>query len=169
MQVYGFRIILDFKQADIFRDIEISDQDNFEDLHNSIVQAFDLDAGEMSSFYKSDNNWNQGDEISLFAVDDNSQVMSELSLSEICIEKGDKLLYVFDFLNMWTFYVELMEINEPKSGVPYPRCIYSEGLMPGEREDFQFESRENLSEDQSEGGLFDNDNFEEFDEFNEYE
>ena len=54
MTLYGFRIILDYKQADIFRDLEISSEDSFEDFHNSIVQAFALDAGELASFYKSD-------------------------------------------------------------------------------------------------------------------
>ena len=69
MTIYGFRVILDYKQADIFRDIEISSEATFEDLHNSIVQAFALDSGEMASFYKSDEQWTQGEEISLFAVD----------------------------------------------------------------------------------------------------
>tara|TARA_B100001093_G_C26565801_1_gene900699 strand:- start:278 stop:781 length:504 start_codon:yes stop_codon:yes gene_type:complete len=167
MQVYGFRIILDFKKEDIFRDIEISDKDNFEDLHNSIVQSFGLDVGEMASFYKSDDQWNQGDEISLFPVDDNSLIMSDFNLSQICINKGDKLLYIFDFLNMWTFYVELMEINKNISGVNYPRVIYSEGIMPGEREDIQFKSQVDYSKSNREQRLIDDDDiFQEFDEFN---
>jgi hypothetical protein len=169
MTLYGFRIILDFKQADIFRDIEISSEDTFEDFHNSIVQAFALDAGEMASFYKSDEHWNQGEEISLFAVDEKAFVMSDWTLHQMCTDVGDKMLYVFDFLNMWTFYVELMEINEPNAGESYPRLIYSEGLMPGEREDIQFESEEDLSESSVEGGLFDDDIFEGFDDFEQYE
>lgn len=169
MKLFGFRIILDFKQADIFRDIEISDQDTLEDLHNSIVQAFDLDNGEMASFYKSDNQWNQGDEISLFTVDDHAILMAECLISEICFDKGDKLLYIFDFLNMWTFYVELMEVNDPKSSESYPRLIYSEGLMPGEREDIQFESQEDQTDDKNGGGLFDDDIFGDFDEIDEYQ
>ena len=78
-------------------------------------------------------------------------------------------MYIFDFLNMWTFYVELMEIKEPQSGVSYPRLIYSEGLMPGEREDLQFESHEDLSKNPAESDLFDDDIFEGFDDFNQYE
>ena len=169
MTLYGFRIILDYKQADIFRDLEITSEDSFEDFHNSIVQAFALDAGEMASFYKSDEDWNQGDEISLFAVDEKAFVMSDWNLEQMCTEVGDKLLYIFDFLNMWTFYVELMEIKEPQSGVSYPRLIYSEGLMPGEREDLQFESHEDLSKNPAESDLFDDDIFEGFDDFNQYE
>ena len=52
MTIYGFRVILDYNQADIFRDIEISSEATFEDFHNSIVQAFALDSGEMAHFTK---------------------------------------------------------------------------------------------------------------------
>ena len=169
MAIYGFRVILDFKQADIFRDIEISSEANFEDFHNSIVQAFALDAGEMASFYKSDEHWNQGEEISLFPVDEKAFVMSDWNLEQMCTEIGDKFLYIFDFLNMWTFYVEVMEINEPQSGESYPRLIYSEGIMPGEREDIQFESHEDQSDSVGEEGLFDDDIFEDFDDFDQYQ
>lgn len=169
MTIYGFRVILDFKQADIFRDIEISNEATFEDLHNSIVQAFALESGEMASFYKSDDQWTQGDEISLFAVDDKAFVMSDWTIEQMCSEVGCKLLYIFDFLNMWTFYVEVMEISEPKAGESYPRLIYSEGIMPGEREDIQFESHKGLSKTPNEGGLFEDDIFEGFDDFDQYE
>lgn len=169
MTIYGFRVILDFKQADIFRDIEISSEDTFEDFHNSIIQAFALDTGEMASFYKSDEHWNQGDEISLFPVNDKAFVMSDWTIGQMCSEKGDKFLYIFDFLNMWTYYVELMEISEPKAGETYPRLIYSEGIMPGEREDFQFDTHEDQSEYNGQDGLFDDDIFEGFDDFEQYE
>ena len=125
MTIYGFRVILDYNQADIFRDIEISSEATFEDFHNSIVQAFALDSGEMASFYKSDEQWSQGEEISVFAVDEKAFLMCDWTIEQMCTEVGSKMLYIFDFLNMWTFYVEVMEINEPKAGESYPRLIYS--------------------------------------------
>jgi hypothetical protein len=169
MSIYGFRIILDFKQADIFRDIELPDTATFEDFHNSIVQAFALDSGEMASFYKSDDQWNQGDEISLFPVNEYSFVMADWCLKQMCTDVGDKFIYVFDFLNMWTFYVELMQLGEPKSGMSYPRLIYSEGIMPGEREDIQFESSEDQSSESKSSLFEDDDIFEGFDDFDQYE
>ena len=166
--IYRFRAILDTKE-DVFRDIEIDSENTLEELHNGITQAFGFEGNEMASFYVSNENWEQGEEIALFDMSEGMEsirIMNETSIDDVTDRNQPRLLYVYDFLNMWTFYVELMEINEPKSGVPYPRCIYSEGLMPGEREDFQFESHENLSEGQGESGLFDNDIL---DEFNEYE
>jgi hypothetical protein len=68
---------------------------------------------------------------------------------------------------MWTFYVEVMKINEPKSGESYPRLIYSEGIMPGEREDIQFQSE--YDESAKEDGLFDNDLFEDIDDYEQYQ
>ncbi len=65
--IYRFRIILDNKsEEDIFRDIEIRKTDTLEDLHNAITQSFGFDGMEMASFYLSDDEWNQGEEISLF-------------------------------------------------------------------------------------------------------
>ena len=169
MTIYGFRVILDYDQADIFRDIEISSEATFEDFHNIIVQSFALDSGEMASFYKSDEQWTQGEEISLFAVDEKAFLMSDCTIEQMCTEVGSKMLYIFDFLNMWTFYVEVMELNKPKAGESYPRLIYSEGIMPGERENFQFESHEDLSATPKESGLFEDDIFDGFDDFNQYE
>ena len=40
--------------------------------------------------------------------------------------------------------------------------------MPGERENIQFESHENLSETPKESGLFEDDIFDGFDDFNQY-
>jgi hypothetical protein len=166
MAIYGFRVILDENNQDVFRDIEIESTSSFEDFHNSIIQGFGMEGGEMASFYKSDDHWNQGDEISLFPVDDKSFVMGDWSLEQMSSEKGDKFLYIYDFLNMWTFYVELMEIDEPKSGISYPRLIYSEGLMPAESGEKQFETHEDLSE--SNGSTpFEDDIFDGFDDFDQ--
>ena len=65
--IFRFRVVLDNDtKEDIFRDIEIRKTDTFEDLHNSITQSFGFDGSEMASFYLSDDEWNQGEEISLF-------------------------------------------------------------------------------------------------------
>jgi len=65
--IYRFRVILDNDtEEDIFRDFEIRESDTLEDLHNVITQCFGFDGTEMASFYLSDDEWNQGEEISLF-------------------------------------------------------------------------------------------------------
>ena len=62
--IYRFRIILDTKE-DVFRDIEINESSSLEELHNSIIKSFGFLGNEMASFYKTDNDWKQGDELPL--------------------------------------------------------------------------------------------------------
>ncbi len=130
--IYRFRIILDIEE-DIFRDIEIEQEATLEQFHNVITQSFGFDGSEMASFYVSDNQWNQGEEISLFDMSDGNQpirLMNETTLDDVANEDSPKLIYIYDFLNMWTFFVELAEIAEYESGREYPNIMYVHGQVP---------------------------------------
>jgi hypothetical protein len=127
--IYKFRAILDAEE-DVFRDIAINEDDTLEDLHNAIVNAFDFDGLELASFYTCDNQWNQDEEIPLFDTGDTPgemRIMSDLSLEDMLYEKQTKIIYVYDFLNMWTFLVELAAIEEKQAGATYPELLYSLG------------------------------------------
>lgn len=130
--VYKFRVILDAEE-DIFRDIAIMEGDTLEDLHNAIVNAFGFDGMEIASFYTSDDEWSQGDEIPLFDTGDvpgELRTMADYPLNDILDRDNNKIIYVYDFLNMWTFFVELAAIEEPESGVAYPDLLFAHGEMP---------------------------------------
>lgn len=138
--VYKFRVILDAEE-DIFRDIAIEDTDTLEDLHNAIVNGFGFDGMEAASFYTSDEDWSQGDEIPLFDTGDvpgEQRTMAEFTLSETLDRENNKIIYVYDFLNMWTFFVELAAIVEPESGVAYPELLFAHGEMPATAPDHAF-------------------------------
>ena len=104
--IFRFRVVLDNDtKEDIFRDIEIRNTDSLEDLHNVITQSFGFDGSEMASFYLSDDEWNQGEEISLFDVSEGGtdiQLMSQTTIDSVVSESRTKLLYIYDFLNLWT-------------------------------------------------------------------
>lgn len=142
--IYRFRVILDNDtEEDIFRDIEIRKTDTLEDLHNTITQSFGFDGTEMASFYLSDDDWNQGEEISLFDMSEgiNSvKLMSESIIEDIVNEDKTKLIYVYDFLSMWTFFVELGEVVEEAEGTDYPNLMYVHGQIPVEAPDKTFEA-----------------------------
>jgi len=138
--VYKFRVILDTEE-DIFRDIAILEDDTLEDLHNAIVNAFDFDGRELASFYTCDDKWNQEEEISLFDTGDvagEQRIMSDYPLSDILDAENTKIIYVYDFLNMWTFLVELASIEDVAAGETYPSLLFSHGLMPAEAGDKEF-------------------------------
>lgn len=44
-------------------------------------------------------------------------------------KKNAKLLYVYDFLHMWTFFVELLQIENKKSESNYPLTICRHGQV----------------------------------------
>ncbi|WP_283641659.1 IS1096 element passenger TnpR family protein, partial [Mesonia mobilis] len=130
--IYKFRIVLDTLD-DVFRDIEIEESATLEDLHNSVTQAFGFDGTEMASFYLTDEEWNQGEEIVLFDMSEgmNSvRMMNETSLDSVVDEKNTKLIYVYDFFSMWTFYVELADITEAEDGRDYPNLMFAHGQLP---------------------------------------
>jgi Plasmid pRiA4b ORF-3-like protein len=143
--IYRFRVILDNDtDDDVFRDLEIHETDNLEDLHNIITQSFGFDGTEMASFYISDNRWEQGEEISLFDLsDDNSaRLMSDTIINDVVHEISPKLIYVYDFFSMWTFFVELAEIVEESQGVTYPNIMFVKGQVPDDAPQKLFEAED---------------------------
>jgi hypothetical protein len=131
--IYRFRVILDNDTDEaVFRDLEIRETDTLEDLHNIINQSFGFDGTEMASFYISDDTWNQGDEISLFDLSEDASVklMNETAINSIVHEMQPKLIYIYDFYNLWTFYVELAEIVDETKGADYPKLMFVKGQIP---------------------------------------
>lgn len=142
--IYRFRIILDTDE-DVFRDIEIEASNTLEDFHNAITQSFGFDGQEMASFYTTNDLWEEGDEIPLFDVSDEPgslRIMGETYLEDVVDEEKTRLLYVYDFLNMWTFMVELADIGEMETGQIYPNLMYSHGEIPEEAPEKEFIAEE---------------------------
>ena len=75
-----FSIVLDHKQ-DVFREIEIDENESLMKLHQIIVQSFQLSEGEMAAFYFTDEDWNQEDEIPLVSMDDSVTEMSQIKVT----------------------------------------------------------------------------------------
>ena len=159
--IYRFRIILD-TQEDVFRDIEIESNATLEDLHNSITQSFGFGGQEMASFYISNDLWEQGEEIALFDMSEGPEsirVMNETQIEEVTDEDQTKLIYVYDFLNMWTFLVELADIVEHEDGKNYPNLMFAHGEIPEEAPEKEFLAEDIGSDDQE----FDPTDFEDID------
>ena len=159
--IYKIRAILNTKK-DIIRDIAILKTGTLEELHNAICNAFGFTGHEMAAFYRADEDWNQGEEFPLFDVSDGSDhktQMREAIIEDILVNKGSKLIYVYDFLTMWSFYIELVEADLPQQDFELPSLLFTLGTIPKIAPDLQFESQ-NISNE------FDDEKDEEdFDEF----
>ena len=140
--IYRFRVVLDNDtDEDVFRDIEIRETDTLEDLHNCISQSFGFDGVEISSFYISDDDWNEGEEITMFDTEEPGvRNMASTLINEVVHEAQTKLIYVYDFLYMWTFFVELAEIVEEAEGTNYPNLMFVHGQIPESAPEKSFEA-----------------------------
>lgn len=135
MKIYRFRILLDNAQ-NVFRDIEISAEAPCAELHEAIMEAFEFSGAEVASFFLSNEEWDKGEEIALMDFSEPGvepvRNMLDTRLTEVVHDEGDKMLYLYDFLRMWIWYVELMSIGEAEEGIDYPHVVLSVGDAPEE-------------------------------------
>ena len=136
--IFRIRVILDVEE-DVLRDIEIEAKSTLKNLHEAITKSFGFLGNELASFYESDKDWKQGKELPLFSIDDNA-TMENVKLDQIFIGSQKRLIYVYDFLNMWTFYVELKESGKIISGINYPNLINSQGDVPEDPPEKKFQT-----------------------------
>jgi hypothetical protein len=181
-----FRVLLDSeKKEEIFRDILISDTDNFESLYHAILKSFNFKGDQMASFYVSNDDWDKGHEINLMdmtydddSLDSPATTMKSATIKDFLEEPDQKFILVYDFMRMWIFLVELIgfDRNEPES----PEMLLSMGNAPTEdsrkiMDDELFAANGDgnlIDEDEDDLGLdeFDDDYSEDdLTDFNEYE
>jgi hypothetical protein len=149
MAVFKFRAVYD-GDIDCIRDIEIKSNQTFLDLHNALLDAINFKPGELASFYEADEQWRKGREISLEDMTDEDDprpedekplVMGQCKLQDFIDNPHAKFIWVYDFLKMWTFALELIKIlpkEDPKA--TYPRVVKSEGEPPK-----QFTNNKNIA------------------------
>ncbi len=122
---------------DVFRDISIDSTASLEELHGAIARAYDLEPGQMASFYTTDDHWTQLDEIPLIAMDPQGLgAMADHPLSRILGGSGQRLIFIYDFLAMWTFMVEFVRQDPGDAGAA--EVVLSYGTRPKEAPDPEF-------------------------------
>jgi len=133
--VYKFRVLLD-TEGEIFRDIEIRPENTFEQFHHAILKAFDFEGKEIASFYMSNDDWDKGQELPLmdmnFGDGEESHSMAGVKIGELMRKNGQKMIYVYDFLRMWVFFVEMVGISEANPAMTYPNIALAFGDAPEE-------------------------------------
>lgn len=136
MAILKFRIY--FEEDDsVYRDIVIRHTQSFTNLHDIILKAYEFDSKHQATFYRSNDNWQRGREISLEKYDRNYKVapliMKDTTIGSEIKDPNQKFVYQYDFIKNWSFLVELINVSkEESSKIDYPSVIKKEGIGPSQ-------------------------------------
>ena len=136
MAVLKFRIY--FEEDDsIYRDVAIKHTQTFLQLHQIILKAYEFDSKHQATFYRSNDNWQRGREISFAKYEKPYKVppllMESTAIGTEIKDPNQKFVFVYDFVKNWSFLVELINVSkEESSKIDYPAVIKSEGIAPSQ-------------------------------------
>src|SRR5579862_1084508 len=136
MAILKFRVY--FEEDDsVYRDIAVKHSQTFLQLHEIILKAFEFDSKHQATFYRSNDHWQRGREITLEKYDKAYKaepllMAATLVGTEIKIP-NQKFIYVYDFGKNWSFLVELISVSKDgENKYSYPAVLKTEGIGPSQ-------------------------------------
>ncbi len=109
--------------------IEIDSSSTLEDLHFTLQHILNFDNDHLYEFFVSRTERSHKQ----IRYDDDNELVYEVTLEELYpLEKNNKLFYLFDYGDSWTFKItkSRKKAQEPVQGVEYPRLIEEVGIKP---------------------------------------
>jgi hypothetical protein len=140
---YNIRVILESKE-DVIRDIEINSDCLLSELHFYLIECFNLNKNELASFYTTNDELEIINEIPLVSFEEESSNMDNTNLEVVLNKHNNNLIYVYDYMKMWRF---LLELKSTEENFNVKKCISKIGEMPKEAPEINF-SKENQNEDE---------------------
>lgn len=136
MAILKFRVYWEDDDS-VYRDVVVKHSQTFFELHKVILKCFEFDNKHNATFYRSNDKWQRGKEITLEKYDKKYQaeplLMTNATVGSEIRDPNQKFIYVYDFHKNWTFMVELINVNkEEDNKIAYPSCIRSEGIGPSQ-------------------------------------
>ena len=136
MAVLKFRVYWEEDDA-IYRDVLVKHTQNFQDLHTIILKAFEFDQKHDATFYRSNDTWQRGREISKEVYDRPYKVppllMAETAISTEIIDTNQHFIYEYDFVKSWSFLIALIQVIKNADAdmtLEYPLVSRIEGVGP---------------------------------------
>jgi len=136
MAILKFRIYFEEDES-IYRDVAIRHTQNFRDLHDTILKAYEFDNKHKATFFRSNDHWQRGREISLEKYEKDYKaeplLMEETTIGSEIRDPNQKFIYLYDFNKNWTFLVELINVSkEENPKLSYPATVRTEGIAPSQ-------------------------------------
>lgn len=136
MAILKFRISWEEDDA-IYRDVMVKHSQHFTDLHHIILKAFEFDEKHDATFFRSNEKWQRGREISK-AVYEKNYVVPPLMMDEVVIgseilNTNQQFVYIYDFAKSWTFLIQLIKVIKNADAdmeLNYPLVSRIEGVGP---------------------------------------
>ena len=121
----------------MYRDIVIPHSHTFFELHNAILKAYDFDNKHKATFFRSNDHWHRGREITLEKYDKEYKapplIMSETTIGSEIRDPNQRFIYLYDFNKNWSFLVELINVSrEENPKLTYPAVVRAEGIPPSQ-------------------------------------
>jgi hypothetical protein len=136
MAVLKFRVYWEEDDA-IYRDVLVKHTQNFQDLHTIILKAFEFDQKHDATFYRSNDTWQRGREISKEVYDRAYKVapllMAETIIGTEIIDTNQHFIYEYDFVKSWSFLIQLIQViknSDADMTLEYPLVSRIEGVGP---------------------------------------
>src|SRR3954471_3359061 len=118
MAILKFRAYLE-EDDSVYRDIVIKHTQTFKDLHFAILKSYEFDNKHQATFYRSNDNWQRGREISFEKYDKEYRaeplLMDATTIGSEIKDTNQKFVYVYDFAKLWTFLVELINVTKEEN------------------------------------------------------
>jgi Fe-S-cluster formation regulator IscX/YfhJ len=136
MAILKFRVY--FEEDDsVYRDVAVRHTQHFLQLHQVILKAYEFDSKHQATFYRSNDHWQRGREISLEKYDKPYKVdpllMDATTVGSEIRDPNQKFIYVYDFVKNWSFLVELINVSKEDNGkLDYPAVVKTEGIAPSQ-------------------------------------
>ncbi|HYC38912.1 MAG TPA: hypothetical protein VEB63_00365 [Chitinophagaceae bacterium] len=136
MAILRFRVY--FEEDDsVYRDIVIRHNQTFFDLHVQILKAFEFDNKHKATFFRSNDHWQRGREITLEQYDKEYKapplLMNVTTIGSEIRDPNQKFIYLYDFNKNWSFLVELINVSkEENPKITYPSMVRAEGIGPSQ-------------------------------------
>ncbi|MFT4202289.1 MAG: hypothetical protein QM610_00105 [Chitinophagaceae bacterium] len=129
-----FRVYLEEDDA-VYRDVLILHTQTFLDLNDVILKAYAFDSKHPATFFRSNDHWQEGREISKEKYDKPYRaeplMMSETTIGSEIRDTNQKFIFLYDFNKNWRFLIELIKITkEVSSKITYPAVARVEGIGP---------------------------------------
>src|SRR4029078_9256743 len=115
MAILKFRIYLE-EDDSVYRDIAIRPTQSFFELHETILKAYEFDNKHKATFFRSNDHWLKGREITLEQYDKEYQapplIMKDTTIGSEIRNPNQRFIYLYDFNKNWSYLVELINVSK---------------------------------------------------------